>query len=190
MQIPRFTVYKYTKYTVCKFVTAGAFLAVWVFWHYGFQLISLPVFLTGTLFGAIAIVDFDTMTIPDGFVIALIPLAIAFMLLFPAIGLPERMLGFFCISAPMLLLAMLIPGSFGGGDIKLIAVCGFMLGWQYTLLAMFIALMMSGVIAAYLLLRKKVKRGAHIPFGPYLCAGCFLVLLYGDSILSWYLGTF
>ena len=31
---------------------------------------------------------------------------------------------------PMYLLTVLIPDCFGGGDIKLIAVAGFLLGWK------------------------------------------------------------
>ena len=48
-----------------------------------------------------------------------------------------RAIGFFIVSLPMYLLTLLIPDCFGGGDIKLIAVAGFLLGWKLTLLAFF-----------------------------------------------------
>ena len=65
-----------------------------------------------------------------------------------------------------------------------------MLGWENTLLAMFIAILIGGVYAVYLLVSGKSKKGAHIAFGPYICIGVYAALLYGNEIISIYLGMF
>ena len=96
----------------------------------------------------------------------------------------------FSVALPMLLLSLFIPGAFGGGDIKLMAVCGFLLGWQLTLIAFFIALLLGGGIAIYLLLSGKRNRGEHMVFGPALCIGVALSLYFGKEILDYYLGFF
>lgn len=139
---------------------------------------------------AITMIDFDTMTIPNGLVIALIVPTIAMELIHPEISLLERIIGFFIISLPMYLLIIVIPDCFGGGDVKLIAVGGFLLGWKLTLVAGFIAILLGGCYAVWLLLSKKSKKGAHIAFGPYLSIGIVVSLLYGNSLLNAYLSLF
>jgi leader peptidase (prepilin peptidase)/N-methyltransferase len=90
----------------------------------------------------------------------------------------------------MLLLALLIEGAFGGGDIKLCAVCGFLLGWKAALLALFIAVLTAGGLSVYLLASKKASRGAKIPFGPHLCLGVAISLYFAPKILSLYSAYF
>ncbi len=148
--------------------------------------------LTGVtaLLLAITMVDIDTMTIPDGFILALVPFALLSIWLFPDIDLLSRLIGFFCVSAPLLLMAYIIEGSFGGGDIKLMAVCGFFLGWQFTLVAMFMAIMTGGIFATYLMISGKAKKGAHMAFGPFLCLGIFATMAFGQNILDFYMNFF
>lgn len=139
----------------------------------------------------IALIDADTMEIPDSLVIALAVLAIAAIFIEPGIALwPSRIVGLVAVSVPMLLIALLINGAFGGGDIKLMAAAGFLLGWQNALLAFFIGLLLGGVYAAVLLAKKKAGRKAHIAFGPPLCGGIFIALLFGADIIGWYLSLF
>ncbi len=165
-------------------------VAVNIFMVKGFSVISVFIFIVSAILIAITMIDFDTMTIPDGLVIALIPLAIFMAFIQADISVLSRIIGFFAASLPMILLNILIQDSFGGGDVKLIAVCGFMLGWENTLLAMFIAILIGGVYAVYLLVSGKSKKGAHIAFGPYICIGVYAALLYGNEIISIYLGMF
>jgi leader peptidase (prepilin peptidase)/N-methyltransferase len=151
----------------------------------------LPVSLgVAALLLAISFIDLRTTEIPDGLLIALAPFAAAALFAQPHITLLSRGIGFLAVSVPLLALALVISGAFGGGDIKLMAVCGFLLGWQNVLLAFFIAVLLGGSYAVYLMLTKKRARGEHMVFGPALCAGVFTAMLYGDAILGWYLGLF
>lgn len=165
-------------------------VAVMIFMVKGFAMISVTVFIVSAILIAISMIDFDTMTIPDGLVIAMIPLAIYMAFMQSDVSFISSVIGFFAVSVPMLLLNQVIPDSFGGGDVKLIAVCGFMLGWENTLLAMFIAILIGGIYAVYLLVSGKSKRGAHIAFGPYICLGVYISMLYGNEIIKLYLGMF
>jgi leader peptidase (prepilin peptidase)/N-methyltransferase len=88
----------------------------------------------------------------------------------------------------MLAMALFIPDAFGGGDIKLMAVAGFMLGMGNTLLATFIGILLGGAVAAWLLIKK--TREKHMAFGPYLCIGIMTSLLFGDIIIQWYFSLF
>ena len=62
----------------------------------------------------------------------------------------------------------------GMGDVKLMTVMALALGWFSPLLpiiALGISFLIAGVVAIWLLLRKKIKLGGSMPLGPYLIAG-------------------
>ena len=65
-------------------------------------------------------------------------------------------------------------GLLGMGDVKLMTVMALALGWFSPLLpiiALGISFLIAGVVAIWLLLRKKIKLGGSMPLGPYLIAG-------------------
>ena len=103
-------------------------------------------------------------------------------------SLISRVIGVFVISVPMLVLSLVIPGGFGGGDVKLMAVAGFLLGWPCTLLATFIGLVLGGIVGVIKLIRKSGEK--HMAFGPYLSVGILVSMLWGMQIIFWYLNFF
>ncbi|MFI3327341.1 MAG: prepilin peptidase [Clostridia bacterium] len=163
-------------------------IAILVTYIVGFNYLAICIFIMSAILLAIAVIDIDTMTIPDGLIIALIVIAIPIAFLQPEITILERVIGFFAVSLPMLLLTLKIPTAFGGGDIKLLAVCGFIIGYQNILLAMFLASILGGIFAISLLQRKKAGKKSEMCFGPYLSIGIFVSALFGSQIISWYLG--
>ena len=76
--------------------------------------------------------------------------------------------------------------TLGGGDIKLMAAAGLFLGWQNTLLAMFFGIVFGGMYGIYLLAAKKAGKKDHFAFGPFLCAGIVIAMLFGGPVLEWY----
>lgn len=163
-------------------------IGVLIFAVYGFSFQWLVVFTAGAILICITMIDFNTMTIPNGLVLALMAPALLSFFFFPQVGILSRVIGIFVISLPMLILVLFILDAFGGGDIKLMAVAGFMLGWENTLLAAFIGLLLGGAVAVYLLGRK--TKDKHMAFGPYLCIGIMTALLFGDIIIQWYFNLF
>jgi len=155
---------------------------------FGFKWMTLIAMAVTFILLAISLIDLATTEIPNGLTIALIPLAIAAIWLAPDVTLVARIIGFFAISLPMFILALCISGAFGGGDIKLMAVCGFLLGWQNVLLAFFIALVFGG---GYAIMQMAVKkRKGQMVFGPALAAGVYIALLFGENVVGWYLNFF
>lgn len=75
----------------------------------------------------------------------------------------------------------------GGGDIRLGALIGMMLGWQKTLLALFLAYFCGAAVSLVMLALKKKKLKSHLPFGTFLTASTFVSLLWGEAIIRWYL---
>ena len=167
----------------------GGLLAMLCFYRFKIDWMTIIAFIFSMILIAITMIDLDTMTIPNGLVIACFIVAV---ISFPFINITilDRVVGFFILSVPLYLLNLIIPDCFGGGDIKLLAVCGLMLGWQNLLVGMFIGVFIAGSYAAYLMLTHKVDRKSHIAFGPYICIGVFIALLYGERLLCWYLSLF
>lgn len=167
----------------------GGCIAMLCFHVYGFNLMTLLSFLFALILIAIAFIDLDTMIIPDSLNVCIALLGVA-SLLVNDLGLMDRVLGVFAVSLPLWCINLFIVDSFGGGDIKLFAACGFLLGWRVLLIGAFLSILLAGTYACYLLLTRKANGKAHIAFGPYICVGMFIALLYGEQLLRAYLGLF
>lgn len=74
-------------------------------------------------------------------------------------------------SGILLLTTMLLPGAFGGGDIKLMAAAGILLGPINSLYALVAAILLCGIYILIGMIQGKIGRKSVIAFGPFLCAG-------------------
>ena len=77
----------------------------------------------------------------------------------------------------------------GGGDIKFLAMIGAFLGWQGTLLSLFLGSLAGSVIGVSLMLLRGANGRLALPFGPFLAIGAYATLFWGPQILDWYFGT-
>lgn len=75
----------------------------------------------------------------------------------------------------------------GGGDIRMGALMGFMLGWPNVIVALFLSYLIGAGSAMILLFTKKKKMGSTIAMGTFLAIGSLITLLWGNQILEWYL---
>lgn len=148
---------------------------------------AVTVFAFYCIMTVTAFLDIDTMEIEDGCWIAAALLAVAAYFTMPGHGIADRLIGMVCVSVPMLLLALAIPGAFGGGDIKLMAGCGLFLGWRATLVATVIAILLGGGYGVWLLAAKKAERKSHFAFGPFLCTGMAVAVMYAEELIRLYL---
>ncbi len=88
----------------------------------------------------------------------------------------------------LLLITIISRGGMGWGDVKLAALIGLATGFPLVLLALVMAAIMGGLVAVALLIAKKRGRKEAIPFAPFLSLATLITLLWGSSILNWYLG--
>jgi prepilin signal peptidase PulO-like enzyme (type II secretory pathway) len=75
----------------------------------------------------------------------------------------------------------------GFGDVKLAFFMGLFLGFPKILAALFLAFSFGGIIGIWLVILGKKKMKSEVPFGPFLIAGTFLAMLFGQSMINWYL---
>ncbi len=168
------------------FECLGGMLFVLCFHHFGLTWETVIVFLIVMVLIVIAIIDQQTMNIYLSTIIFLLVLVIIYQGIIQ-MNLIDLLLGALCISIPMTVINVVIPSSFGLGDIELVVISGLLLGWKNNLFAVSIAIVIGGVYAGYLLLSNKAKIGEHIAFGLFLVIGIIITLLYKTEIVNWYL---
>lgn len=74
----------------------------------------------------------------------------------------------------------------GGGDVKLGAFMGIMLGFPNALFALVLAFLTGAVFSIGLIIAGKKHFGQTIPFGPFLVLGSLIMLYWGNQIIDWY----
>ena len=141
----------------------------------------------------LSVIDARTKEIPNGIniFIAVIGLIRAAITIIPLIKAHESLLDVILgpvAVAGVLLLILIISGggAIGGGDVKLMAAAGLFLGFKSTLTALIIACIAGSVI--HVALMKIRHLGRELAMGPYLSLGIAVCALWGDKIVSWYLG--
>ncbi len=76
----------------------------------------------------------------------------------------------------------------GGGDIKLMSLLGLAFGVQSILLTLFFSAVLASVIGIVLISIGKMDRKSFIPYGPFIAIGGMIAYLYGQDMMSWYMG--
>lgn len=145
----------------------------------------------------IAWIDIQKQKIHNEAVAALFVPAIVSFFVFPEVSAMSKVLGAVSVSGIMLLISLMSPGAFGGGDIKMMVPVGLFLGLERTLTAGAIALILQGICVFWILLRSMFRKKRmenitrdvfqkvgkiQIPLGPALCMGSIAVLLWDGSI--------
>jgi leader peptidase (prepilin peptidase) / N-methyltransferase len=80
--------------------------------------------------------------------------------------------------------------AMGLGDVKLMAAVGAWQGWGMALFAIFLGALAAALVGIALILMKKARWGARLPFGPYLALGSLITLFFGSPLIAWYLGFY
>lgn len=96
--------------------------------------------------------------------------------------------GYFSV---MFILALIARGALGFGDVKLALLIGLFtgyLGWGYVIIAGVGGFILGGVISLLLIVTRRANRKDSIPFGPFMTAGGIIAVIWGESIINWYLG--
>ena len=119
----------------------------------------------------IAYADWKYQIIEPWTHIGILTLACMEMLFRVGVSVQERCLGAVVIAVPMLVLTVLLKGGFGGGDIKLMAVSGFLNGVKVITYAGMLGIILSGIYVSMMLAARKMGRKDSFALGPFLVMG-------------------
>ena len=144
--------------------------------------------ITATLLLAVVVIDWNTYEIPFGINVCILLLGLI------RVGLDYHnwslyIIGFFAVSGFLFLLYWISGGSWiGGGDVKLMAAAGLLLGWKQIVVAFVVGCVLGSIIHLTIMAVSKSKH--MLAFGPYLSMGIYFSMLWGEQLASWYLSLF
>jgi len=172
-----------------------------LFWHYGLSVELGVMIFYACIFITIFVIDLEqglilNKVIYPSMVVALLLSLIpqswltqeTWLTLVIKPGIASAALGGGIGFALLLLIAIASRGGMGWGDVKLAALIGLATGFPLVFVAIIMGAILGGIVAVALVIAKKKKRREAIPFGPFLSLAAMITLLWGSSILNWYLG--
>ncbi|MRG87495.1 prepilin peptidase [Salinibacillus xinjiangensis] len=176
------------KYPIFELITGLLF--VLSFYLIGFDLELIAALSLVSLLVIITVSDLAYMIIPNKVLAFFIVLFILERIFVPLDPWYDPALAFIVALVLLLLVGIVSKGGMGGGDIKLFAVLGVVLGLEKILLTFFLSALIGAVFGGIGLIIGKSKRGNPIPFGPYIAVGALLSYFFGTEIIHWYFSTF
>lgn len=164
---------------------ANGVLYLTVFLCCGLSVEALLYCLMASALLALSVIDFRTFEIPVGFNVFIAVLGLVRVLT----DLPnwkEYAIGFFVVSVPLYIIYIITKGrGIGGGDIKLMAASGLVLGWKSNVLAFLIGCIIGSVV--HVLRMRLTKAERVLAMGPYLSIGIYICALWGTQMINWYI---
>lgn len=182
------------RYPLVELLTAG--LCATIAFHFepngfGFALI----FFTFTLIAA-TFIDLDTMLLPDQLTLPLMWAGITLSLLeISPVSLQDSIIGaiagYLCLWSVYWLFKIITKKEgMGYGDFKLLAALGAWLGWQHLPLIILLSSLVGLAFGLVQLRLQKQGIDKAFPFGPYLAIAGWISLIWGESIMNWYLSSY
>jgi len=172
-------------YPIVEMITGLLFIMAPIKLGWTFELV-----IAWTLISLLMIIfvsDIAYMLIPDKVLLFFSAVFLAERLYLPLSSWWDSLVGASTAFLLLLLIAVISKGGMGGGDIKLFAVIGFVMGTKLVLLSFFISTLFGAIIGIIGIVFKVFKRGEPIPFGPFIVAGTLTVFFYGKDIIQLYL---
>lgn len=177
------------QYPLIETLNAIVYVVLYISLGWGVDFIAFA--LIASVLIAIAGIDLKEQIIPDSLVLSILVIevlhkALNYFMYDISPGLTDSLLGLSVAGGIFLLIVLVSKGGMGGGDVTLIGALGFVLGLKGILLTIFFSFILGAIISIFLLATGLKTRKDPIPFGPFIILGFFIVLLWGNGIISWY----
>ncbi len=185
------------QYPLVELMAAGLFVFSYIYWPLTLrgagllQFIIWLAFISGFL--AMVVTDLRWFWLPDKIIYPLIALAVAQLI---AVSVwdkaPGQLLGalwgVLILAGGFYFLFMVSKGQWiGGGDVKLGALLGLIVGGPLMSLLLLLVASSAGTLTTLpFIATGKAKANARIPFCPFLMVATIVVRLFGAQIVHWY----
>jgi len=155
---------------------------------YGFSITSVVYCIITSILITISIIDMKHKIIPDSLNITGVIAGIIVIITTKASVL-DSLLGAL-VGLGLFLSIALLTNAMGGGDIKLMAVLGFIFGVKGVLFITLSSFVIGAIISLILIFLKVKSRKDEIPFGPFISLSALIYIFYGFEIITWYFNIF
>ena len=179
-----------SQYPLVEGITALS--SLWLFMKFGPSLGYLFFFAFVAALIVITVIDLYHQIIPDVISLPGIGVGLIASLILPQITFFNSLIGVLLGGGSLFIVGTLYQWFFkregmGGGDVKLLAMIGAVLGWKAVILTILLSSLIGSITGIIIMVLKGKDFKYAIPFGPFLSLGAVISLFYGEEIIRWYL---
>jgi leader peptidase (prepilin peptidase)/N-methyltransferase len=169
----------------------GGLFALATFIKFGLTLEALVYFVFIACLMVVTFIDLDHRIIPDIITLPGIPIFFAASFAVSSVGLKDSLLGILIGGGSLFLVAWIYSlltkkDGMGGGDIKLLAMMGALMGWQGVLFTIFVSSLVGTLSGLVIMLQSHKGMKLAVPFGPFLAIGGITYIFFGAQLIIWY----
>lgn len=181
------------RYPLVEFLTGFLFALAFFYDGFSWTLLEHLIFIFGLV--CCTFIDFDHMILPDEFTLSGIVIGLVGAALNPERGFVDAMVGVLIGGGFLWFMAwlyLLLTGNdgMGGGDIKLLAWIGAVLGTKAVPYVILVSALVGTVVGIAITWKQKKGLKATIPYGPYLAFGAVSFMFGGQTLALEYWGLF
>jgi leader peptidase (prepilin peptidase)/N-methyltransferase len=170
----------------------GGLVALGTYLRFGLTIETLIYYVFIAALLVVTFIDLDHRIIPDVITLPGIPICFAASFALPAITYKDALLGILVGGGSLFLVAWVYTiltkkEGMGGGDIKLLAMMGAIVGWKGVLFTIFVASLVGTLAGFAVMLQSRKGMKLAVPFGPFLSIGSITYIFFGTELVTWYL---
>jgi len=177
------------QYPLVEVSTALTFLLLYL--SFGLSWATIFYLIVFSLLIVVFVYDLKTQMTPEIFVWIALVLVFLGSWYFGSLGFMNMIYGGLIGGGSLALLVYISKEKWmGAGDIKIGAILGLLVGFHSAIFGMFLAFFLGSIAGLiYIKIAHKTIKDS-LPFAPFLILASFLTLLFGNTVINWYLGTF
>ncbi len=178
------------RYPLIEILNALLYVVIYLNYGFSFELFKFAVF--ASLMIVIGFIDFDTKYVFNSTVILGVVSGIIFLIAEWIItkNIPWTNLAGAAIGFGVIWTIVALTGGMGEGDIDIALICGLFLGIRGIIVTLFLAFVLGGVVALFMMILKLKDRKEEMAFGPYLAISGMIAMLYSTQLIELYLKLF
>lgn len=181
------------RYCLVEIITAILFALAFIKLGWSYYLAEILILLLGLVI--VSFIDLDHFIIPDKISLPGIAIGLIGGLLDPDRTFMDALLGMllgggFLWAVAYVYYLLKKEEGMGGGDIKLLAWIGAILGWKSVPFIILLSSILGSIVGVFLILKYKGSMKTIIPFGPYIALAAIIYIFGGEAIGKWYISLF
>ncbi len=177
------------RYPLIELLT-GAF-SLGLYLKFGLSIETLVYFLFICVLIVITFIDIDHRIIPDRMTLPGILVFFIAAFAIPSLSWIDSLLGVVIGGGSLFIVAVVYhllthKEGMGGGDIKLLAMIGALVGWKGVFFTIFVSSAVGTLAGLIIMIITRQNLKLAVPFGPFLSIGAATYIFFGPQLLSLY----
>jgi leader peptidase (prepilin peptidase)/N-methyltransferase len=180
------------RYPIVELATMAVFVAHYLL--FGLDILLVPRLLFAAALIVLFAIDLEHHLLPNAITLPGILVGLAFSVLLPP-GILAALIGTLVGGGVLWAIGegyyrLTGQEGMGGGDVKMLAMIGAFLGWKLVLVTLVFSSIAGSLIGIVVLATRRGGMKYAPPYGTFLALGALVASLFGEHIVSWYVGLY